>query len=79
MWSTGIVKNPWIWPAWRSIVRTRSTPAAWRSSATSLAVIGSRGEDFLSWREYGYQGMTAVIRLAEASFAASIMIRSSIR
>ena len=43
------------------------------SSATSFAVIGSRGADFLSWREYGYQGMTAVIRFAEASFAASIM------
>src|SRR5437588_725286 len=28
MWSTGIVKKPWIWPAWRSIVSTRSTPAS---------------------------------------------------
>ena len=42
-------------------------------------MIGSRGEDFLSWREYGYQGMTAVIRVADASLAASIMISSSIR
>ena len=33
---------------------------------------------FLSWRPYGYQGMTAVIRLAEASRAAWAMIRSSI-
>ena len=27
MWSTGIVKKPWIWPACRSIVSTRSAPA----------------------------------------------------
>ena len=27
MWSTGSLKKPWIWPACRSIVRTRSTPA----------------------------------------------------
>ena len=79
MWSTGIRKKPWIWPAWRSIVRTRSTPAASRMSASSFAVIGSRGEDFLSWREYGNHGITAVMRLAEASFAPWIMIRSSSR
>ena len=47
-------------------------------SATSLAVIGSRGMLFLSWRPYGYHGMTAVIRLAEASRAAWAMIMSSI-
>ena len=58
---------------------TRSAPADWIISATSFAVIGSRGRDFLSWREYGYSGSTAVIRFAEASFAASIMISSSIR
>ena len=29
--------------------------------ATRRAVIGSRGADFLSWRAYGYHGMTAVI------------------
>ncbi len=57
----------------------RSTPAATSMSATSLAVIGSRGADFLSCREYGYHGMTAVIRFAEASLAAWIMIMSSIR
>ena len=51
MWSTGTVKKPWTWPAWRSIVSTRSTPAAWSRSAISFAVIGSRGADFLSWRE----------------------------
>ena len=79
MWSTGTSKKPWIWPACRSIVSTRSAPAVWIISATSFAVIGSRGRDFLSWREYGYSGSTAVIRFAEASFAASTMIRSSIR
>ena len=42
-------------------------------SATSFAVIGSRGRDFLSWREYGNHGMTAVIRFADASFAAWII------
>ena len=51
MWSTGISKKPWTWPACRSIVSTRSTPAASSSSATSFAVMGSRGADFLSWRE----------------------------
>ena len=25
--STGMLKKPWIWPWWRSIVRTRSAPA----------------------------------------------------
>ena len=78
MWSTGILKKPCTWPACRSIVSTRSAPAASSMSATSLAVIGSRGALFLSWREYGYQGITAVIRLAEASRAALIMISSSI-
>ena len=48
-------------------------------SATSRAVIGSRGLDFRSWRAYGNSGMTAVIRFAEASFAAWIMNSSSIR
>jgi hypothetical protein len=79
MWSTGIRKKPWICPACRSIVSTRSTPAASSTSARSFAVIGSRGADFLSWREYGYQGTTAVMRFAEASLAAWIMIRSSHR
>ena len=79
MWSTGIVKKPWIWPECRSIVSTRSAPAVWIISATSFAEIGSRGSVFLSWREYGNQGTTAVMRFAEASFAASIMISSSIK
>ena len=77
MWSTGMLKNPWIWPACRSIVSTRSVPAASSTSASSFAVIGSRGADFLSWREYGNHGMTAVIRFAEASLAAWTMIISS--
>ena len=42
-------------------------------------MIGSRGADFLSWREYGNHGTTAVIRFADASLAAWIMISSSIR
>jgi hypothetical protein len=44
-----------------------------------LAVIGSRGADFLSCREYGNHGITAVIRFAEASLAALIITSSSIR
>ena len=48
-------------------------------SATRRALIGSRGADFLSAREYGYHGMTAVIRLADASFAALTISSSSIR
>ncbi len=51
MWSTGTPKKPWTWPAWRSIVSTRSTPEAFSRSAISRAVMGSRGADFLSWRE----------------------------
>ena len=51
MWSTGLLKKPWTWPECRSIVRTRSTPTASRHWATTRAEIGSRGADFLSWRE----------------------------
>ena len=51
MWSTGLEKKPCTWPAWRSIVTSRSMPAVSSSSATSRAEIGSRGADFLSWRE----------------------------
>ena len=50
MWSTGTSKKPWIWPEWRSIVSTRSTPTASRHFATTRAEMGSRGSDFLSWR-----------------------------
>ena len=61
------------------MVSTRSTPEASSRVAISLAVIGSRGADFLSCREYPYQGMTAVMRCAEASLAALIITSSSIR
>ncbi len=60
------------------MVRTRSTPAVSRQRATRRPVIGSRGADFLSWREYPYQGSTAMIRCAEAPWAASIIVSSSI-
>ena len=50
MWSTGLEKKPWIWPACRSIVSTRSAPARSSMRATRRAEIGSRGADFLSWR-----------------------------
>src|SRR5580765_3336839 len=46
-------------------------------SATRRAEIGSRGFAFRSWRAYGKFGITAVMRLADASFAAWIMKRSS--
>jgi hypothetical protein len=51
MWSTGFEKKPCSWPAWRSIVTSRSMPATSSVSATRRAEMGSRGEDFLSWRE----------------------------
>ena len=59
-------------------MRTRSTPTPSRHLATIRAEIGSRGADFLSWRAYPYQGMTAMIRWAEAPWAASIIVSSSI-
>ena len=43
----------------------------------SRAVIGTRGWSFLSERAYEKYGTTAVMRLAEARFRASIMISSS--
>ena len=48
--STGMLKKPWIWPWCRSMVRTRSAPATVSMSATSRAVIGTRGWSFLSER-----------------------------
>jgi hypothetical protein len=61
------------------MVTRRSIPAVSRRSAINRAEIGSRGADFLSWREYPYQGDTAMIRCAEACLAAWTMIISSIR
>ena len=46
-------------------------------SATRRAEIGSRGFAFRSCRAYGKSGMTAVMRFADASFAAWIMKSSS--
>ena len=40
--SVGMSKKPWIWPAWRSSVITRSAPARVMMLATSLAEIGVR-------------------------------------
>jgi len=50
--STGMLKNPWIWPAWRSMDITRLAPAAVMRSATSLAEMGARGATLRSWRAY---------------------------
>jgi TonB-dependent receptor len=50
--SVGISKKPWIWPAWRSRVSTRSAPAWVIRLATSLAEIGVRGPGLRSWRAY---------------------------
>src|SRR3954470_14516922 len=43
MWSTGTLgeKKPCSWPAWRSMVRTRSAPEASSMRATPRALIGS--------------------------------------
>jgi hypothetical protein len=59
-----------IWPACRSIVSTRSTPASWSMSATRRAEIGSRGFALRSCREYGNHGTSAVIRFAGRELAA---------
>ena len=48
-------------------------------SATRRAEIGSRGFALRSCRAYGKSGMTAVMRFADASFAAWIISSSSIR
>ena len=59
-------KNPWIWLACRSMVMMWSAPATLSMLATSLAEIGARDLSFLSCLEYGYTGITAVTRSAEA-------------
>jgi hypothetical protein len=46
--STGMRKKPWIWAACRSMVTTRSAPAASMASAHTLARIDTRGSSFLS-------------------------------
>ena len=48
--SVGMSKKPWICPAWRSRVSTRSAPARTMRLATSLAEIGVRAEGLRSWR-----------------------------
>ncbi len=48
--SVGMSKKPWICPAWRSTVRTRSAPAWVMMLATSLAEIGVRGPALRSCR-----------------------------
>jgi hypothetical protein len=49
-WSTGMSKKPWMASAWRSIATMRLAPAVVKRLAISLAVIGSRGAPFFSWR-----------------------------
>ena len=44
--SVGMSKKPWIWPACRSMVSTRSAPARVIRLATSLAEIGVRAAGF---------------------------------
>jgi hypothetical protein len=51
--STGHLKKPCIWEAWRSMVMTWLTPAMWRRFATMRAVMAPRCCFFLDWREYG--------------------------
>ena len=48
MWSTRMLKKPWIWPVCKSIARTLFAPAVVSKSATNFAVIASRPEVFLS-------------------------------
>ena len=56
----------------------QSMPADSSMRATRRAVIGSRGADFLSWREYPYHGVTAITLCAEAPTVASTITSSSI-
>ena len=58
---------------------TWSQPDFCSMFATSFAVIGARDLSFLSMRAYGKQGMTAVIRRADAPLQAEMRMRSSIR
>src|ERR1700733_2785733 len=58
---------------------TWSHPATTIILATNFAVMGARDLSFLSILAYGKQGMTAVIRRAEAVLHAEIKIRSSMR
>ena len=50
MWSTGTWKKPWTWPAWRSIVRTRSTPICLEHLRDDAGGDRLARRDFLSWR-----------------------------
>ena len=80
MWSTGIVKKPWIWPGVEihrqdavgagELEHVGDEAAGDRLARLRLAVLARVREP---------AGSTAVIRLAEASFAAWIMNSSSIR
>ena len=72
-------KNPCIWEACRSMVKTRWAPALVIKLATSFAEIGTRGRSFLSERAYPKYGITAVTRSADARMKASHIINSSIR
>src|SRR3954465_4250173 len=64
MWSTGMSKTPCSWPAWRSIVRTRSAPTASIMWATARAEIGSRpGPFFFRARGPHHAGRRATGRL----------------
>ena len=79
MLSIGMLKKPWIWSAWMSIVSTRSAPAE-IMSATTLDEIETRAErGRRSWRAYPKYGMTAVTRFADARLIASVRMRSSSR
>ena len=70
-WSTGPSKKPWAWAVCRSTVTIRSAPAVLNMSAIRRADTGSRPAYLRSWRAYGYEGTTAVMRLAEARLRAS--------
>src|SRR6266550_4225777 len=61
------------------MVMTWSQPATVSMFATSFAVMGARDLSFLSMRAYGKQGMTAVIRRADAVLQAEIRIKSSMK
>ena len=78
-WSTGFSKKPWIWSACKSIVIILVAPAVSSILATNLAAIGTLGLSLRSCLAQPKYGITAVMCLADARFAASSIKRSSIK
>ena len=68
-----MLKNPWICPACRSIVSTRSAPAVVTKSATSLAVSGALSEQLA--KELSGGAETGAVRVGGRVEDAACLIR----